>query len=185
VKVRLNWVARKVPLEYPVPPAPPVAVLSPWFRPSGAVRVFRGGWGAAAAAFAPAAIAATWEQLEALLPEKVPSLDHALIVLARPGGRLLTDVHRERLWTAFRVPVFEQIVGPRGVLLAAECEAHDGLHVDLAKLEPSKVEVGQLASNARHIDMSPCGCGRKTPRLKVASPRHTASHDKRQAAAAR
>ena len=30
---------------------------------------------------------------------------------------------------AFRVPVFEQVIGKSGKLLAAECEAHDGLHV--------------------------------------------------------
>ncbi len=65
--------------------------------------VVRDGWDAAAAAFAPAAIAATWPQLEALLPEKIPSLTHALIVLARPGEELLTTIGAPR-WAAPAVP---------------------------------------------------------------------------------
>ena len=152
---------RKATLVYPVPPAPPTAVLQPWFRSRGLVRVFEGGaygngWNSAVAAFAPSAIAATWPQLEALMPQKVPSLTHALIVLARPGDPLLTRAQRERLWRAFGVPVFEQIVDQRGELLAAECEAHDGLHLELP----------QFPVKGWSVDSSPCGCGRKTPRLK-------------------
>jgi hypothetical protein len=146
---------RKAALVYPVPPAPATAVLQPWFRPRALVRVFPQGWDAAAAAFAPAAIAGTWPQLEALLPEKIPSVTHALIVLARPGDPRLTSEQRDKLWRAFRVPLFEQIIGDRGVLLAAECEAHDGLHVEMPAFSPDLPR-----------ETAPCGCGRKTPRLK-------------------
>jgi hypothetical protein len=62
------------------------------------------------------------------------------------------------LWQAFRVPVFEQIIGRAGELLAAECDAHDGLHVLSPKLD---VE-------GKRIDVSPCACGRKTSRLMPA-----------------
>ena len=58
-----------------------------------------------------------------------------LIVLTRSGSLLLTIEQRQRLWLAFRVPVFEQIIGKNGALLAAECEAHDGLHIESPKLE--------------------------------------------------
>ncbi|HEY4359423.1 MAG TPA: hypothetical protein VGN17_00545 [Bryobacteraceae bacterium] len=153
--MRIPFFSRKAALAYPVPPAPPTAVLKPWFRPRGLVRVFPQGWNAAAAAFTPCAIAGTWAQMEALLPEHIPSLTHALIVLARPGEPLLTAAQRDKLWRAFRVPVFEQIIGDRGVVLAAECEAHDGLHIESASFK-SKLP----------RETAPCGCGRKTPRLK-------------------
>jgi hypothetical protein len=157
----LRWSDRKALLAYPVPPAPPTAVFQSWFRSNGVVRVFgpgtlRDGWDAAAAAFAPAAIAGTWSQMEALIGENIPSLTHALIVLARPGEELLTGAQRDRLWKAFRVPVFQQVVTGSGVLLAAECEAHDGLHMESSRLVP----IGMP------LDRAPCGCGRTTPRLK-------------------
>jgi len=141
-------------LAYPVPPAPRTAVLQPWFRSGGAVRVCgTDDWDK----FYPCAIAATWPQLEALMRTKVPALTHALIVLARPGDALLTGSQREKLWTAFRVPVFQQIVNGCGTLLAAECEAHDGLHI----------ESSQVAAIGAPLDRTACGCGRTTPRLKI------------------
>lgn len=149
---------RKAAFIYPIPPAPPTAVLTPWHRSTGLIRVFPDGWGAAAAAFAPAAIAGTWPQLEALIPEQIPSLTHALIVQAQPGEPPLTKLQREKLWRVFSVPIFQQIVDPRGVLLAAECEAHDGLHLESSK----------FVGKDQAVDLSICGCGRKTPRLKRA-----------------
>ncbi len=141
-------------LAYPVPPAPRTAVLQPWFRSSGAVRLCGANdW----EEFQPGAIAATWPQFEALMRTKIPALTHALIVLARPGEELLNVRQREQLWTAFRVPVFQQIVNRRGVLLAAECEAHDGLHIESAQV----VAIGAA------LDRTTCGCGRSAPRLKL------------------
>jgi hypothetical protein len=150
---------------YPISPAPRTAVLVPWFRSTraarllaGPVRVFPDGWNQEVTAFAPAAVAGTFEQIRALAQIQIPSLTHALIVLARPGGRRLAEIDRERLWQDFRLPVFEQIIGPSGDLLAAECEAHDGLHV----------ESSDLPMGRETIDTSPCPCGRKTPRIGVA-----------------
>ena len=60
----------------------------------------------------------------------------------------------------FAVPVFEQIIGPDGELLAAECEAHDGLHI----------EVAGLPWEGYRLELAACGCGRKTPRLTPAEP---------------
>jgi hypothetical protein len=150
---------------YPISPAPRTAVLVPWFRSTraarllaGPVRVFPDGWNQEVTVFAPAAVAGTFEQIRALAQMQIPSLTHALIVLARPGGRRLAEIDRERLWQDFRLPVFEQIIGPSGDLLAAECEAHDGLHV----------ESSDLPMGRETIDTSPCPCGRKTPRIGVA-----------------
>ncbi len=157
--------------EYPIPPAPRTAVLVPWFnqkrfdrnrfdkskfgKSGQPVRVFADGWSPEAVAFAPAAVAATLEQLCPLDRQAIPSLTHALIVLCRPGADRLTEEDRDRLWNTFRVPVFEQVIGKSGELLAAECEAHDGLHLESSRL-PLENE---------YMDASPCPCGRKTPRI--------------------
>ena len=160
-----RWSPKKPALVYPVPPAPPTAVLVPWFRPSGHVRVFPGGWDAKAAAFAPAAIAASWPQFAALLAQKIPSLTHAAIVLATSQDQLLTEARRDRLWHAFRVPVFEQIVDEDGTLLAAECEAHNGVHI----------ESGALSLDPSLLNTEPCGCARTTPQLRRISERVVAA----------
>ena len=146
---------------YPVHPAPRTAVLVPWFHESvltnRPLRVFPHGWSVDAAAFAPAAVAGTLEQLNALAREGIPSLTHSIIVLWRPEQKRMSDADRDGLWTAFRVPVFEQVIGKSGKLLAAECEAHDGLHVASPDL-PLQGEV---------LDDSLCPCGRKSSRIGV------------------
>jgi hypothetical protein len=165
IVVRLN--RPKAAFIYPIPPAPPTAILVPWFGSHGDVRVFLRGWDAEAEACRPAAIAGTWPQMESLLARKagapsIDSLTHAMIVLARSEDSLLTDSlltmdQRRQLWKAFRVPIFEQIIGKHGALLAAECEAHAGLHIE----SPASKFVGWS------IESGPCGCGRTTPRIGV------------------
>ncbi|HEY2843313.1 MAG TPA: hypothetical protein VGJ09_06670 [Bryobacteraceae bacterium] len=106
-------------------------------------------------------MAATREHLlEMAGLDPLPEFTHAVIVLACPGDPLLPDSDRALLWRAFRVPVFEQIVGPRGALLAAECEAHNGLHV----------EAPGMSWDGYRLELAPCGCGRKSPRLAPAEP---------------
>jgi len=158
------WRSKAV-LIYPIPPAPPTAVLVPWFRSNGVVRIFSDGWSSAAAAYAPAAIAGTWTQLEALVPQAIPSLTHALIVVALADQPLLAPAQRQKLWDAFGVPVFQQIVTPNGTLLAAECEAHDGLHIESAKLSLTGLA----------METALCACGRKSPRVKFADSPQTLS----------
>jgi hypothetical protein len=116
-------------------------------------------WTEGAAEFAPAAIAATRAQLLALTDEP-PTLTHALIVVARPTDMLLTNADRDQLWRAFRVPVFEQLIGPQGERLAAECEAHDGLHV----------EAQDHNWTGYAIDEGLCACGLRTPRVSSPVP---------------
>ena len=141
---------------YPIPPAPPTAILVEGFRSAGNTRVFENGWSEDVATFAPASIAAAPAQLDALRGTRIPSLRNALIALVRPGERSLSEQDREHLWQAFRVPVFEQRVDHSGALLASECEAHDGLHIESAEAAPCSGEL---------IETAPCGCGRTTPRL--------------------
>lgn len=157
---------RKSVFRYPMEPAPRTAVLAacfrqPRLRPNHPVRVFPQGWSKEVSAFAPAAIAAPREELLGLAAaEPPPALTHAAIALEKPGEALLSAAERQRLWRAFRVPVFEQIIGPEGELLAAECEAHDGLHIEI----PGLTWIGY------RLETAACGCGRKTPRLTPEEP---------------
>jgi len=52
-----------------------------------------------------------------------------VLVYTTLGERLLDPALRERLWEVFELPVFEQLRGFEGELLASECEAHEGLHL--------------------------------------------------------
>lgn len=128
-------------------------MLVPWFRAGRFVSVFPG-WTAQAAAYAPAVIVGTRAQLLSLAADP-PSLTHALVVVGRSTDMLLTTADRDRLWRAFRVPVFEQIIGPNGERLAVECEAHDGLHVEVPE---------QDWTGYAH-DEGLCACGLRTPRV--------------------
>ncbi len=125
-------------------------MLIPEFRSTKSVRVFAQGWCEEAREFAPQAVAARLEQLEEI--DVAPT--HAIVVMGRIEDRRLSEADRERLWARFGVPVFEQIIGDRGELLAAECEAHEGLHV-----------TSDRAREWGAMDEALCGCGRKSPRL--------------------
>jgi hypothetical protein len=164
VKVRVVWTGRKAPFLYPIPPEPRTAVLARGFRDSGNIRVFPQGWCEEARAFQPATIAGSKAQLTALLGARPVPLTHALIVILRLGEKLLTEVERERFWRAFGVPVFEQIVDQSANLLASECEAHAGLHIDAVEVELKTFDL-----EGYHLDATPCGCGRTSPRLRAAS----------------
>jgi len=177
VKVLLSWHWRKATFRYPSEPVPRTAVLEPWFAAGGGdprIRVFRphqleDDLENELGRFAPQAIAASRQRIEELarsagaLQKIAPT--HAVVVLHRflHGAAGSGAIHfvplgagdRERLWQDFRVPIFEQVIGPRGLLLATECEAHDGLHIESPDLQTDG-----------YVERSPCGCGRSTPRLQ-------------------
>jgi len=157
---------RKAAFQYPIDPPPRVAVLVNWFGKPGfrrrsRIRVFSAGWCKEAEAFAPGSIAATRHQLMDLACLGAPLVTHSLIVLGGADDPPLSREDRDGFWRAFGVPVFEQIIGPNGELLAAECEAHDGLHVENRGFE----------SEWKHfrLETGACGCGRTTPRLIAVS----------------
>ena len=158
--VRIRWQPPVAAFSYPIGTTPRTAVLVPCFRSGGAIRVFRNGWNEEVERFAPEAIAASLQQLEQLSRNPIPSLRHSVIVLSHKGDSWLTEAGRERLWSAFRVPILEQVIGKRGELLATDCEAHGGLHIESGRLEIDKQD----------LDTSACSCGRKSPRL-VSTPR--------------
>jgi hypothetical protein len=109
----------------------------------------------------------------------LPSVDRAIFVLTDCGSLPVGEAFRERLWRAFGVPLYELIIAPGCRLLAAECERHDGWHlqanteVHLANGE-LLFDVPPLVSIhtgfAADLDPAPCDCGRSTHRLKNLRP---------------
>lgn len=87
----------------------------------------------------------------------LPSLNTAIVVLTSLGDSPCGDHHRDLLWSAFAVPVFEQLRNPGGLVIARECEVHDGLHIVDEAHKPD----GEIITDH-------CACGLETPRLKRA-----------------
>ena len=92
----------------------------------------------------------------------------------------MADHHRDHLWNVLGLPVFEQLTGWDGTVIARECEAHDGLHVAqgvaiaeihegeflLTQLSGEEPVVGAPTGLAAGLNTSLCACGRDTPRLQ-------------------
>jgi len=83
----------------------------------------------------------------------------------------LSEGEREQVWRAFQVPVFAVFVGPRGRLLAYECEAQDGLHLAINCLAGAGwtafFEDGERPSCTvmASVESATCECGRSGHRL--------------------
>ncbi|HWF11353.1 MAG TPA: hypothetical protein VG297_22940 [Bryobacteraceae bacterium] len=85
----------------------------------------------------------------------LPSLSTAIIALTSVEDSPIADHHRDLLWLAFGVPLFEQLRGTNGLVIAAECEVHEGLHV----LDGNVRLAGESITNQ-------CPCGAQTPRVR-------------------
>jgi hypothetical protein len=152
------------------------------------IRIFPGGWSDEVASFEPSAVAGTLDQLRALVGLPIPSLTHALIVLLRPDRAsnwaqyALTQSERDWFWRVFGLPVFEQVIGKRGRLLATECEAHNGMHVRTKRCySATKTGSGELMicrseeigssriERTTKLVVALCPCGRETPRIHTVS----------------
>ena len=161
----------------------------PWFRVKGSVRIFEAVVLPALRDYRPQALSgpvpALRELAQAVLRGAItlPGLDHGVITLTGAGHPTLQARDRDMFWLAFQVPVFEQFRSWSGELLAWECEAHQGLHVENNRLRSHVARTG--ASNllvncangsgkiarllptgleAEVVD-EPCPCGRPGPRL--------------------
>ncbi len=85
----------------------------------------------------------------------------------------LNDEERTALWRAFSVPVYELVLADDGALLASECEAQEGWHIE-AGVRFSRVN-DQLWYSRRgrqtgtglvgEIQDEPCPCGRPGQRI--------------------
>ncbi len=105
---------------------------------------------------------------------RIETLDHSIFVVTEIGDKPLTDVLRAALWQRFGVPVFEVYTDGVGNVLAYECEAHSGWHVDsgcrfavyqgellLQKTSETAVRTGL----SRHLESETCVCGRAGVRI--------------------
>ena len=103
-----------------------------------------------------------------------------MVVLTSLADSPLGDHHRDLLWRAFGVPVFEQLRRWDGTVIAKECEVHDGLHIDEAATT-LHLDGGELlvtgASTGLTAEMitDPCDCGAETTRLRSLAPLHVTS----------
>jgi hypothetical protein len=86
----------------------------------------------------------------------LPSLNTAIVVLTSFDDSPLAARNRDLLWRAFGVPVFEQLRGSDGAVIARECEVHDGLHFN----------AGEFPGHPGDIMRDHCACGAETPRLR-------------------
>ena len=102
------------------------------------------------------------------------SVDHAVFVLSSWGDRPASDILRVVLWQAFGVPVYELFIGANGIVLASECEAHQGWHVE-GNARFSMIN-DELVLDAAHestvrssfrgiLETALCPCGRSGARL--------------------
>lgn len=105
---------------------------------------------------------------------KLRPLDHAVFVLTGHRDTPLRDTARSAFWQTFGVPVYELLLDSNRSILAAECEAHEGWHVESGTVF-STLE-GQLWYRRRHghfagtgftgrVEAQPCPCGRAGQRL--------------------
>ena len=170
-----------------IPGVSRTAILSPHFLPGLHSRVFSNPWDPALARYEPEMIAGPIDTLRCFAEAVrrgatwIPPLRHSVIAFTGILEGPLRADDRELLWQAFGVPVYEQFFGFGGDLLAAECDAHAGLHLsrDAGYLErlPSgeilvtfldnphfpvlRLESGMLAE----WHEAPCECGSVEPRL--------------------
>ena len=158
-------------LSFPVSGPVRIALLEQHFCAERNVREFGAEDIAGLHSYAPEALVAPLDVALSLADQKsrglidLPSLNVAIVVLTSLDDSPLTDDHRGLLWRAFGVPMFEQLRGWDGAVVARECEVHDGLHID------ESVAVSDLGGQ---IVSERCECGLETPRLKSPSPIYSA-----------
>jgi hypothetical protein len=102
------------------------------------------------------------------------SVDHAVFILTSCGEAPVDDVFRVLLWQSFGVPVYELLVTEDGELLAADCEAQEGWHLQsgieanvLNRELHLRTAGGRLVHSGLTAEISAhrCPCGRATCRI--------------------
>lgn len=102
------------------------------------------------------------------------SIDHAVFVLTDCGKPPVNDTLRVLFWQTFGVPVYELVAAADGNMLAADCEAQEGWHLQPGvrarllnrELIFETANVKDLRSGVTaELVSDPCACGRTA--LKV------------------
>ncbi len=174
----------------PVPAPARAALLMPGFHSGGGVRVFEKFSRGDLARYKPDALAGPVGILRQLAEGAedrgawAPRLGHSVIAFSTPQSSFLSAEARDLFWRVFQAPVFGQLLGLAGELLAWECEAHDGYHVVpenavfekdgegeegellVTSLVNLRRPVLKLATGLRaDIEYSACDCGQSGWRL--------------------
>lgn len=166
-----------------------VAALTPWFRIEGRVRLILQVSCQTLMESKPEALAAPVAVLRRVAATiaagtlQLPTLRYGVLAWTGISRPYLTPADRDLLWRTFQVPVFEQFRGFQGEVLAAECDCHDGMHVEedaavweqrmdgrdellVTSIGNLRYPALRLATGLRgRLDRSPCSCGRSEPRL--------------------
>jgi hypothetical protein len=114
--------------------------------------------------FAPQVLAGMTEDLENfaygvfLGAWEAPPLDTAVFNLTVLGHDPITASRREKLWRAFRVPVYELLFDREAGVLASECEAHEGWHVRNKELR-FDMQSGAIVFRKNGLGSSPLATG--------------------------
>jgi hypothetical protein len=159
---------RQETLRFPLPVPSRLALIDADFHLAAHMRAFDSSNVQALVRYAPDAVALPVDAALLLADRKLrglfelPSLKLAIVVFSSAGllGALETH-HRDLLWKAFGLPVFEQLRGADGRVIARECEVHNGLHIDATDLP---------AGMAVEIMTEQCDCGLETARLRPRIP---------------
>lgn len=187
--------ARLARAQYPLEPAPRLAIVAGGFVENQNTLCFPHGWCHSLRDFRPEAIAGPVSAMRRLATSvfnrgaHFPHLKRPILVYSGfgfSGVELLTDEDRELLWKAFHVPIYEQFLGLGKEVLATECDAHQGMHWELSRALVQKsidqelivTSLVNLASpipklaTGLHADLSfePCPCGHTGPRLMALRP---------------
>jgi len=176
---------------FPLAGAVRIALLEGGFHADRNTREFTGDDVAGIHAWLPEALVAPVDLALSLAGQKrrglleLPGLRTAIVVLTSLEDSPLADHHRDFLWRAFGVPVFEQLRGWDGTVIARECEVHDGLHIDESAatfhlhedelLATQFTAPGDPIIRARtgltgEIATWLCECAAETPRLRGLAP---------------
>jgi hypothetical protein len=158
---------RTQPQQFTFPLSGPVrvALLEEGFRTDSNVRTCSPDDMVWLRAYAPEALVAPLDLALSLADRKrrgildLPSVRTAIVVLTSCEDSPLSDDHRDLLWRAWGVPVFEQLRGLDGTIIAMECEVHDGLHIVTPEDQLVRDRVDEIVGEV-------CECGAETPRLR-------------------
>ncbi|MBL8228178.1 MAG: hypothetical protein JNL98_06860 [Bryobacterales bacterium] len=175
-------------LESHLPTTGRTALLATGFRETELVKCFSHQPFDEIAEYQPESLAGALSRLcrlaELVLERRIelPSVRHAVIAFTGLRHGCLKNAHRELLWRAFQVPVYEQFRGFGQELLAWECEAREGLHIDSNNALFEVDEEGRLlvtcpacseyvvlrlvTDMSARLHSSPCGCGVAGTRLE-------------------
>lgn len=155
----------KETLRFPLPVPSRLALIDAEFHLTAYMRAFHSSDLRGLVSYAPEAVALPLDTALSLADRKLrgllelPSLKLAVVVFSSAGVHgAFESHHRDLLWKAFGLPVFEQLRGSNGRVIARECEVHNGLHLEMGAEVPGA-----------EIIAAPCDCALETPRLRLAA----------------